>query len=425
MTFDSGGQGMKACDGVHEATVTQGTLAPDSGADRAHDTYGVSTKYLHSITGSNAVDQAQQPRAAVKFVPVAPGTLEAAKRAYTTRRCNLDETRYLVSAGIAPRAGDLVLARVTEVGQHSGLHALSGRRATLFVGDEIIVAYGNRYAPDQFEAVVPRDLGPCQLAAGGGVAARVLASHPKMRKPTQLAPVGLLADEHGRVLNLERYAIPRVSGRPRRPVTMAVVGTSMNSGKTTTAAHLVRGLRAAGLVVSAAKVTGTGAGGDPWLMRDAGAAQVLDFTDAGHASTYKLPLETLCDCIDRVLDHLSECGTEVAVLEIADGLFQRETSALLEMPNAADYFDLLIFAAQDAMGATAGVDWLEHRGLPVAAVSGIVTASPLAAREASRAVSLPMLKLSDLGDAGTAGGLFAQARQAREALQANRNEKAA
>ncbi len=77
------------------------------------------------------------------------------------------------------------------------------------------------------------------------------------------------------------------------------------------------------------------------------------------------------------------------------------------------------------MGATAGVDWLEHRGLPVAAVSGIVTASPLAAREASRAVSLPMLKLSDLGDAGTAGGLFAQARQAREALQANRNEKAA
>jgi hypothetical protein len=208
-------------------------------------------------------------------------------------------------------------------------------------------------------------------------------------------------------------------------VTIAVVGTSMNSGKTTTAAHLVRGLRAAGLVVSAAKVTGTGAGGDPWLMRDAGAMQVLDFTDAGHASTYKLPVETLCDCIDRVLDSLSEGGTEVAVLEIADGLFQRETSALLSMPNAADYFDLLMFAAQDAMGATAGVDWLEHRGLPVAAVTGLVTASPLAAREAARAVSLPILKLTDLGDERTAGRLFALARQAHEVFVSARSERAA
>jgi hypothetical protein len=38
--------------------------------------------------------------------------------------------------------------------------------------DAIIVAYGHRYAPDQFEAYVPEDLGPCHLVAGGGVAAR-------------------------------------------------------------------------------------------------------------------------------------------------------------------------------------------------------------------------------------------------------------
>jgi len=237
----------------------------------------------------------------VTLVPVSQSQLESAKRAYTTRRCDFGDVRYLLTAGTAPQAGDVVLARVEEIGQHSGLHAVSGRRSTLFVGDEIIVAFGNRYAPDQFEAVVPTDLGPCQLAAGGGVAARVVASHVKMRKATQLRPLGLLADANGRPLNLQHYSLPCVEGRPRRPVTIAVVGTSMNSGKTTTAAHLVRGLRAAGLAVSAAKVTGTGAGGDPWLMRDAGAAQVLDFTDAGHASTYKLPLETLCDCIDRVV----------------------------------------------------------------------------------------------------------------------------
>lgn len=361
----------------------------------------------------------------VTLLPLSQAALAAAKRAYTTRRCNMAEVRYLLTEGIAPCAGDLVLARVVEIGQHGGLHATSGRRSTLFVGDEIVVAYGNRYAPDQFEAVVPDDLGSCQLAAGGGLAARVVHAHAKMRRATQLLPLGLLADGGGQVINLRRYALPRVEGSVRRPVTIAVVGTSMNSGKTTTAAHLVRGLRAAGLRVAAAKVTGTGAGGDPWLMRDAGAAEVLDFTDAGYVSTYKLPIEELCGCIDRILGHLGAGGMQVAVIEIADGLFQKETAALLSMPRAHDYFDVLMFAAQDAMGATAGVDWLEQRGLNVAAVTGLVTASPLAAREAARAVSLPILKLADLSSGCTAGRIYELARTAAGTGRPAASEQAA
>ena len=54
----------------------------------------------------------------------------------------------------------------------------------------------------------------------------------------------------------------------------------MNSGKTTTVAAITHGLTAAGLRVGAMKVTGTGAGGDPFLFADAGAAEVLDFTSA-------------------------------------------------------------------------------------------------------------------------------------------------
>ena len=375
---------------------------------------------------ARAADAPQAASAAepVTLKPVSQAVLASAKRAYTTRRCDFADVHFLMTDGVRPEAGDLVLARVEEIGQHSGLHAVTGRRSTLFAGDEIIVAYGNRYAPDQFEAVVPDDLGPCQLAAGGGVAARVTHSHAKMRRATQLKPLGLLADADGRVVNLRRYALPLAERPVERPVTIAVVGTSMNSGKTTTAAHLVRGLRAAGLVVSAAKVTGTGAGGDPWLMRDAGATDVLDFTDAGYVSTYKLPIDELCGCIDRILDHLGSRGTQVAVIEIADGLFQKETAALLSMPRATEYFDLLMFAAQDAMGAAAGVDWLEQRGLNVAAVTGLVTASPLAAREAARAVSLPILKLTDLSNGRSAGRLYELARQAAAAV-ADAGERAA
>ena len=93
-----------------------------------------------------------------------------------------------------PTPGDLLLARVDAIGFHSCLQLPDGRRKRLFVGDEIVVAYGNRYAPNQFEAVVPRSFGPCQLVAGGGVAARVLSWHDKITKEaTQITPLARVA----------------------------------------------------------------------------------------------------------------------------------------------------------------------------------------------------------------------------------------
>jgi hypothetical protein len=74
-----------------------------------------------------------------------------------------------------------------------------GRRKLLFVGDEIVVAYGNRYAPNQFEAVVPKTLGPCHLVAAGGVAAKALSWHASVSKgATQITPLGLITDPTGR-----------------------------------------------------------------------------------------------------------------------------------------------------------------------------------------------------------------------------------
>src|SRR5947199_3925701 len=93
------------------------------------------------------------------------------KFAYTTRRVSRDDIAGVVSGDHAPRAGDVVLAEVLETGQHRRLELVDGRRAVLFAGDRIVVSYGNRYAPDQFEGIVPLGLEPCELVATGGVAA--------------------------------------------------------------------------------------------------------------------------------------------------------------------------------------------------------------------------------------------------------------
>ncbi|MDQ3871326.1 MAG: DUF1611 domain-containing protein [Chloroflexota bacterium] len=326
----------------------------------------------------------------VELRPLEAGRLDRAKASYTTRRVPIGTAKALVT-GVAPRPGDVLLARVIEIGQHSFVESGVGRRATIFPGDEVVVCYGSRYAPDQFEAEVPPVVSTCHLVAGGGIAATVLSWHQAMRPPTVIEPVGLLADEDGRRLNLANCALPPLATCWPRPFTLAVVGTSMNAGKTTGAANAARGLLASGLPTGAGKVTGTGAGKDLWLMRDAGARPVLDFTDAGFPSTYRVTPQAIEGILQTLLGHLRAADVAAIVLEIADGLYQPETASLVASRAFADSVDAVLFAASDAMGAAAGVAWLRERGLNVVAVTGVLTASPLAIREAEHATRLPVL----------------------------------
>lgn len=342
--------------------------------------------------------------------------LARAKRSFATRRLRLDDVA-LLSTSCTPRAGDVVVARVARVGQHSGLQLPDGRRSTLFVGDEVIVAYGNRYAPDQFEALVPPDLSPCALAAGGGIAARVVRSHSRMKAPTELHPIGLLCDEDRRPINLARFALPPVSMPARLPPVIVVAGTSMNAGKTTAASQLVHGLSRAGLRVAAAKLTGTGASGDTMLMRDAGAQDILDFTDMGLATTYLAPIEELERIADGIVARLADGAAQAIVVEIADGLYQAETAALLRSPRFRRLISGVVFASPDAMGAAAGVEWLGRQRLPVLALAGAMTASPLAVREAVAATRLPVMTSGDLADPAQARRLLSRAELAGEGCQ--------
>lgn len=324
--------------------------------------------------------------------------LAMAKRAFTTRHVDFARAERLVRSGRAPQAGDVVLARVKSVGQHGRIENVHGRRGQLYVGDEIVVAFGNRYAPDQFEAFVPTDLGDCDLVAGGGVASKMTRKHSGMKQPTRIEVLGLVVDATGQVLNLADFALA-ADPEPTRPqLTIAVVGSSMNAGKTTTAAGLVHGLTLAGFRVGAAKITGTGSGGDLWAMRDAGAIEALDFTDAGHASTFGTGIEDLSSIASTLLDRLAGAGADIAIVEIADGLLQSETAALVEMANAAGWFDGFVFAAGDAMGAAYGVSLLETRGIRPLTISGLVSASPLAAAEAAQCTAVPVATLAELHD---------------------------
>src|SRR5215831_8550244 len=159
--------------------------------------------------------------------------------------------------------GALVLARVTKLGRHADLEAPEGRKVTLFPGDVFVGALGDRYATGQFEgaAVVSGNAG--HIVSVGGVVGQVISMHATSAAPTTIEFLGRLADEEGRPLHMRRFqALPSGTLGTRGATTILSLGAGMDSGKTTTAAHMVRALTDAGHVVAAAKLTGTACGKD-------------------------------------------------------------------------------------------------------------------------------------------------------------------
>jgi hypothetical protein len=226
----------------------------------------------------------------------------------------------------------------------------------------------------------------------------MLSRSRNVRDATEITPLGLVGDARGVTINLSDYGLFPAKTEKARPTTIAVVGTSMNSGKTTTIKNLVRGLSLAGRKPGTTKATGTGSGGDYWVMLDSGAHAMLDFTDVGLASTFRIPLPILERKLVELVDHLTAADSGVILVEIADGLFQQETARLIQSKVFCDLIDGVVFAAGDAMSATTGVALLHNIGLPVIGVSGVVSASPLAVREAEGAAGVPVLTKEELAD---------------------------
>ena len=327
----------------------------------------------------------------------------SSKWAFTTRRADRADVADLNPNVEYAVAGDLVLCEIIEINQHRRLQLAERRAAESYLGDHIVVCVGDRYAPDQFEgrAVISSD--HADLIAGGGIVGTVEAAHTAMSLPTQVRPIGLLTDARGEVINISRYALPAATV-PDHVTVIGVLGASMNSGKTTAAVSLAHGLKRAGFSVAGVKATGTGAFGDFNAFEDAG-VPALDFTDAGMPTTYRMPLDRVQQGFETLVGTAAKRGAEIIVVEIADGVFQSETAAILRRCEIRDRFDGVVFAAPDALSALGGVQVLSRFGLHPFAVSGLVTRSPLAVREAEAATGIRHVTRDELRDPVTVLGL--------------------
>jgi hypothetical protein len=293
----------------------------------------------------------------------------------------------------APLVGDVVFGIVTRIGQHMSLENVQGRIHDIHRGTKAIFVYGNRYAPDYYEGLVPEEmLEEVDLLARSGMIGIVKTRNSNVKDPTTIRVLGYVCDESGHVLNTRDFPLikPRtmVKKQPRAKMIL-VCGTSMNSGKSLAAAACCRALASAGYKVRASKITGTSSLKDILHMNDSGANPYSDFTYLGYPSTYLLEKDELLGIFNRLDMKYANNPKNFWVVELADGIIQRETAMLLNCPEVMSRINKLIFCASDAFGAIGGLSVLSRYGLEPDALSGICSSSPLFVRELSEFTTKP------------------------------------
>jgi hypothetical protein len=318
---------------------------------------------------------------------------------YALRRVPEASFSWLLPCSDSPQSGDIALARMEKIGRNANLELPNGRRCSLHEGDLLAVVFGNRYATMQFEGYARADGEYCDLLSMGGLCGIVESKHAKAADPSRMRLLGFIGDADGRPLRLRRFALTPTAAIAR-PRVIVVCGTSMDAGKTYTATSVIRGLRRDGHRVAGVKLTGTATGKDTWNMLDAGACVALDFVDGGFPSTYLCNLEELQNLHQVLIAHAASRGAAYVVIEIADGLLQNETAALLQSSCFTQTVDAWIFAAGDPLAAAGGIRVLRSWRIKPVAISGVVSMSPLAIREAQTATGLPCLSARDLQSGG-------------------------
>jgi hypothetical protein len=303
--------------------------------------------------------------------------------AYVLTNKNL---RYYTDIDKNPKDGDVMYGEVDNIGQHQSIESKTGRIHKIYSGNKGIFVFGNRYAPDYYEATVPKKrTKKVDLVSRSGMISKMREKNSKIKDPTKIRFLGYVCDKDGNIINTKNYSIinpKRTEKNKPRSKMIVFIGTSMNSGKSFAAAAMVRALTQLNKNVRASKITGTASLKDILSMSDSGAEKYSDFTFVGYPSTYKLNTFELLEIFDKLDLNFANSPKNYWVVEIADGIMQRETAALLLNPEFRKRIHKVVFCAGDALGAIGGAKQLEEVfGIKPNMISGLCTASPLHIKE--------------------------------------------
>jgi hypothetical protein len=320
-----------------------------------------------------------------------------------------DIEQYLVNTTLAathvPAVGDVAVFEVLQIGKHKTMQGADKRLQQILPGDLMMAAFGTRYATAQFEGYVPEGIcNEYHILGAGGTVGIVHSSHSKFAGtgPTTLRLIGWVTNERHQVINTiaaKQYLHKSFTGSMGHATRVILsVGSSMDSGKTTTAAKMVQGLTKAGYNTAFIKLTGTVFTKDADLAFDHGATTVTDFGALGYPSTYMCSLQQLLNAYESLMHLVNAPSQAFVVIEIADGIYQRETEMLLRHRPFMNTVDAVVYSAGDSLSAIHGYEMLRSLHIVPAAICGLFTASPLLMQEVRERLYAPVLNIEQMAD---------------------------
>jgi hypothetical protein len=315
------------------------------------------------------------------------------KIASVTSRLNLRPQAILPAV-----AGTVVAARVlTTRRNYNSIENPQGRQVPLRPGDVIAGALGFRHALHGFAGVVPEKVSvgdKLQLLNLGGVIGQSVGDVPLLGHPFDVEILGAILDfpignrSQGVAASIDAYSLANAPMPIDLPPIVALVGTSMDTGKTTASSALVSGLSDQGLNVACGKLTGVSLRRDMLMQEDNGASITANFTDFGLVTTNE---ETVVEAAHSLISFLNDHAPDVIVLELGDGLFGpygvRALLADQEFQNAIQAYFLCAHDPVGAWGAVRDLD--ESFGIRPTIVTGPITDTPVGVGFCRDSLDLP------------------------------------
>jgi len=255
-----------------------------------------------------------------------------------------------------------------------------GTEIVLEKGNLLIGALGSRRALHGFSGHVPESLEtgqPLHLLNKGGVIGECTAFNRSLEWPSSLEYLGTVT-RGGKALNLGQFAQPFHKGALSEVPMVMILGTCMNSGKTTVARQIIDMFTRRGLRINAGKVAGVACRRDLLTMQASGAEKVMSFHDFGVSSSSDM--ESLLPVARSLHHNLSEDNPDFIVMEMGDGILGGyQVSTLFEDPDYISRAVCTVICANDLMGTWGALQWLKPAGIssenyPIM-VSGPVTDS--------------------------------------------------
>ncbi len=290
------------------------------------------------------------------------------------KNLNLSYEEELGKVIIPEEGGVIAIEALSHEGKNNAFEHISGRLGKLLQKDIIPAVFGQRKALREYSGKVPNKVNPgdeLYFLCESGLIGEIQGLNEFWGQPMKVKVIGSII-KNGKQMNIKDFSLDSKDVLKTGAPIIAVIGTSMDCGKTTMICKIAEHLKSNRRKIAGAKLTGVAFMGDLLKMIDAGIYPVIDFVDAGLPSTCGNTEKTVNAAIS-IIKKLNKSNPYAIIVELGDGIMgEYNVAKILENKWFKKQVKILIVSANDFAGAWGAKQIINNLGLKIDLITGPV-----------------------------------------------------